>query len=394
MVGEVVYIDIIVEVLMAILRFIMNPLLYIAAFFAVYLGYRRVKRERRFFKIRILNGWSEFANFAKVSWAASILISIIILAAGFVVPSEFLLLLTAVSIVTVLAFIFHLLSPIVTIAVSFSVLAGLAYFRKTFTVLGFTFEGFAYEYGAAMTVTLIAGMLLIIEARFIRKVGPQFASPIIEQTKRGRNAVAYFSKGIQLVPLFFIVPGDAIAAYLPWWPQFSLGASEFSLVLFPFVFGFQQITKRTLPTYFYPKYSRSIFILAQLVLIGGLASYFIPLIGVITLISAAIVRLLISLYFKIQERTDAYAVAPLSSGVIIAAVLPNSPAEKMGLVAGEVIRKVNGKNVLTESELYEALQVNAAHCRLEILNHQNEVRLAQHVVHSNDHYKIGLLLVN
>ncbi|WP_154661520.1 PDZ domain-containing protein [Bacillus ndiopicus] len=388
------YIDIILEVLMAFLRFFMNPLLYIAAFFAVYLGYRRVKRERRFFKIRILNGWSELTSFLKIRWIDSIVISIIILAVGLVIPSEFLLLLTAISILATIAFMYHLLSPIVTFAISFSVLAGMAYFDKTFTMLDFTFEGFSYENGAAITVTLIAGMLLILEARFIRIAGPKFASPIMEQTKRGRNAVTYLSKSIWVVPLFFIVPGEAISTYLPWWPQFTLGAGKFSFVLFPFVFGFQQMTKRTLPVYFYPKYSRSIFILAQLVLIGGLASYFMPLIGVITLISAAILRLLISLYYKIKERTDAYAVAPLSSGVIIAGVLPNSPAEKMGLVAGEVIRKVNGKEVFTESELYEALQVNAAHCRLEILNHQNEVRLAQHVVHSNDHYKIGLLLVN
>ncbi|MEC1178840.1 PDZ domain-containing protein [Metasolibacillus meyeri] len=388
------YIDIIIEVLMAILRFIMNPLLYVAALFAIYLGYRRVKRERRFFRIRILNGWSELISFVKINWIASLFISMIIVAVGLVIPSEFLLLLIVVSIASMIIFIFHLLSPIVTIAISFSVLVAMAYFGKSFTVFGFTFEGFSYEHGAAMTITLIAGMLLMLEARFIRLAGPKFASPVVEQTKRGRNAVAYFSKGIRFVPLFFIVPGDAIASYLPWWPQFTLGASEFSLVLFPFVFGFQQMTKRTLPVYFYPKYSRAIFILAQLVIIGGLASNFIPLIGVITLMSAAILRLLISLYYKIQERTDAYAVAPLSRGVIIAGVLPNSPAEKMGLVAGEVIRKVNGKDVFTESELYEALQVNAAHCRLEILNHQNEVRLAQHVVHSNDHYKIGLLLVN
>lgn len=388
------YIDIIIEVLMAVLRFIMNPLLYIAAFFAVYLGYRRVKRERRFFRIRILNGWSELTSFLKINWLESFIISALILAIGLVVPSEFLLLLTAVSIVVIIVFSFHLLSPIITIAISFSVLAGMTYFNQTFTVLNFIFEGFSYENGAAMTVALLAGMLLIIEARMIRLAGPRFASPVVQQTKRGRNAVTYYSKSISVIPLFFIVPGDAIVAYIPWWPQFSLGASEFSLVLFPFVFGFQQMTKRTLPVYFYPKYSRSVFILALLVLIGGLASYFISLIGVITLISAAIFRLFISLYYKIQERTDRYAVAPLSSGVIIAGVLPNSPAEKMGLVAGEVIRKVNGKEVFTESELYEALQVNAAHCRLEILNHHNEVRLAQHVVHSNDHYKIGLLLVN
>ncbi len=42
----------------------------------------------------------------------------------------------------------------------------------------------------------------------------------------------------------------------------------------------------------------------------------------------------------------------------------------MGLGIGEVIRKVNGVEVHSERQLYEALQINAAHCRLEVLNHQ------------------------
>lgn len=66
----------------------------------------------------------------------------------------------------------------------------------------------------------------------------------------------------------------------------------------------------------------------------------------------------------------------------------------MGLIAGEVIKKVNGLEVHTEDELYEALQINAAHCRLEVLDHRNEIRLTQHVVHSDDHHRIGLLLVH
>ena len=65
----------------------------------------------------------------------------------------------------------------------------------------------------------------------------------------------------------------------------------------------------------------------------------------------------------------------------------------MGLVVGECIRRVNGQYVHTEDELYQALQINAAYCKLEVLDHQNEVRLTQHAVFAEDHYRIGLLLV-
>jgi len=64
----------------------------------------------------------------------------------------------------------------------------------------------------------------------------------------------------------------------------------------------------------------------------------------------------------------------------------------MGLLAGECIRKVNGQTIYTENDLYAALQLNAAHCRLEVVDRNNEIRLTQHVIYSNDHYRIGLLL--
>lgn len=66
----------------------------------------------------------------------------------------------------------------------------------------------------------------------------------------------------------------------------------------------------------------------------------------------------------------------------------------MGLVAGEIIKRVNGQDVFTEEDLYKALQINAAHCRLEVLDHSGELRLAQHVVHRDDNHKIGLLVVS
>lgn len=389
---EFLYSSIGMELLLAIGRLFLNPLLYVAAIFSIYLGYRRVKRERRYFHIRILNGWSEFRSLLAIPFVMSLIFSLLSVAIGLTVPLSFLIMLSVVSIVAVISLLFHLLSPVVLFAASFFLLVTMQLFGQSFLFFGYELHGFKLLDDSVITITLLAGLLLMAEARLVRNTGAKFASPLLEKTKRGLKVVPYFSKSMKLVPILFIVPGDAVSAYLPWWPHFTLGAEQFSIVLFPLVIGFQQMTRRTLPQYFYPKYSRSLIILAQLVVIGGLASYFNHMIGVIVLAVAGLSRLLLSIVYKWRERTDAYAVAPSSNGAMIAAVLPNSPAEKMGLVAGEVIRKVNGMEVYTERELYEALQVNAAHCRLEVLDHQQEVRLTQHVVHSDDHYRIGLLL--
>lgn len=137
----------------------------------------------------------------------------------------------------------------------------------------------------------------------------------------------------------------------------------------------------------------SIILTYQLVLIVGLLAYFMPVLGAAALALGAISRTVIGVVYSRSEDRNSYAVIRSDKGIMIAGVLPNSPAQKMGLVAGEVIKRVNGQDVFNEDELYAALQINAAHCRLEVLDHSGELRLTQHVVHREDNHKIGLLVV-
>ncbi len=58
----------------------------------------------------------------------------------------------------------------------------------------------------------------------------------------------------------------------------------------------------------------------------------------------------------------------------------------MGLVPGECIRAVNGLKVSNEKELYDAIQINAAHCRLQVIGRDGEVRLMQQVIFRHDHH--------
>lgn len=385
---------IVVEVAMAIGRFFINPLLYVALLASVFLGYRRVKRERKFFNIRILNGWSEIKGLFQVGILLPLVISIASIALGLTVPVEFLLLVSMLSIIGLILYVFHLLSPIVILTIAFGIVVVMDMQKWTISALGYDFFDTSYTSGIAITIPLLAGMLLIAEGILIRRDGTKYASPIIEKSKRGLNAVAYLSKKIWVLPIFCIVPGNAIDAYFPWWPHFTLGSEQFAFVLFPVVIGFQQLTRKTMPLYVYPKLGRQVIILGELVILGGLMAYFEPLIGLGTLLIGLLARLGISISYKRNEMKDSYAVMRSSRGAMIVAVLPESPAEKMGLLEGEIIKRVNGQEVHTERELYEALQINAAHCRLEVLDHRNEIRLAQHAIHGDDHHHIGLLLVH
>lgn len=384
--------EILIEIVTAIGRFLLNPLLYIVIIFAIILGYRRVKQERKYFNRRIIWGWTELIGQWKDGWLYALIISIISIGAGLTVPKEFLIILTAVSIVALILFVMNAMSPILTMGIATLAIWGMSYYNWSFSWWKISVEAVHLESGAIVTITILAGLCVIAEGLLIRRMAMKVTTPCIEKTKRGMQAIVYRSKNVWVLPIFFVIPGDAISAIFPYWPQFTLGHNSFALVLFPLVIGFNKLTRKELPAYMYPKISRPVFLLGQLILIGGLAAYFEPVIGFITLAVGVIIRIIIAIYFAQQEKTDHYAVAPSTKGAIIAAVLPDSPAEKMGLLAGECIRKVNGVSIFTENELYEALQLNAAHCRLEVLDRNNELRLTQHVIYSNDHYRIGLLL--
>lgn len=386
-------IDILIEFGLGITRLFINPLFYIAIAMSVYLGYRRVKRERRNFHIRILSGWSELSGLFKEGLLLSLSISLLSLAIGLTVPIQLLFMVTIISVVALVTYFFHLLSPIIYITISIGLLMVMGMQNWSFNLFGLEFMGVNVEEGAAVTISILVGLLLIAEGILIRQNGALYASPIVEKTKRGMKAVAFLSKKVWVLPIFLVIPGDAIQAYFPFWPQFSLGTNEFSIVLFPIVIGFQQMARHSLPINFYQRLGRSVLVLGEIVVIGGLISYFEPLVGLVVLLVGFVWRIFLSIVYRSTESNGMYAVSPKADGVMIAAVLPDSPAEKMGLVAGEVIRKVNGVEVHTVRELYEALQKNAAHCRIEVIDQKNELRLTQHVVHSKDHHQVGLLLV-
>jgi hypothetical protein len=384
---------ILIEILKSIGRLFINPLVYVALLSAIFLGYKRVKRERRFFNTRILGGWSELTNMIVMGLFLSLIISLFSLVVGLTVTLELLAVFFIVTLVGMLLYMYHLLSPVIVMTIAFGAVVWMDWKNWSYEILGMEFASSNVSDGLAMTAPILAGLLLMAEGILIRRYGAKFASPIVEKTKRGLNGIAYYSKQLWILPVFTIIPGDGISAYFPYWPQFTLGSEQFSIIVFPFVIGFQQMVRHQLPIYVYPKLGRNIIFVGELVLFFGLVAYFMPVLGAAALALGTISRTIIGIYYKRTEDRDHYAVMRSKKGVMIAGVLPDSPAQKMGLVPGEVIQKINGQFITTESEMYEALQINAAHCKLEVLDHNGEIRLTQHVVHRNDNHKIGLLIV-
>lgn len=381
------------EALLDLGRIFVNPLLYIALLAAILLGYFRVKKERKLFRTRIVWGWREFGDLLKDGILYALLFSVLLSAIGLTVPLEWLVALTLVSIIMVISGIYQLGSFIYLAAAAIAV--GWLVNNQGWTLpFGlFDYTGYPVAWNWLLPVALISGALVFLEGRLVIRRGMEASSPGSEKTSRGLTAVFYKVKRLWLIPLLLVVPGDLLDAYLPYWPQFQIGSSEFSFILFPAVIGFQHRARKTLPVHLYPALGKRIGLLGIAIIVLALFSYLWEPMAMAALLFGAAGRAAISIISSIQENKGNHAVAPQSTGVMIVDVLAGSPADKMGLVRGEIIRKVNGLTVTNESELYEAIQVNAAHCRLEVLDHNNELRLRQHVVFRHDHYRLGLIVV-
>lgn len=385
--------EVLIELVKGIGRFFLHPAVYVTLLFSILIGYVRVKRERRQFRTRLLWGWTEAKGFLLDGIIWALILSVISVAIGLVIPNSWLLIYSMWMLLFILLFTYQFGSAIYTIALGTATAYAMYTFNWSLDVFSWNVSGLDVLQAGIVPVAIIAGLLLIVEGVLIQKHGVAQASPKLVTTHRGIEAIVYHVKKLWLLPILLVIPGDVIPTYLPYWPQFTLGETAFSFVVFPFVIGFQQKSQHSLPIHFFAGYGKIVWQLGIVITIIAAIGYFEPLVSAIAILIGVIARLLITIIKYQQEKTGNYAVSPQSNGVMIAGVLSGSPAEKMGLLIGERIVKVNGQKVENEQELYEAVQINAAHCRLEVLDSNGELRLRQHILFRHDHYRLGLILV-
>jgi hypothetical protein len=381
------------NMLEAVALFFLNPLFIAVLITAVAVGYFRVKKERRNFKVRLLPGLTELKRLLVESWLYALVLSVLISGIGLTADPGWLVLFSVAALVALLSFYYKITSPIYFAAIAFFVLYFISKYAGDFTFRNWM-PGQADLLGElAVTIPVIAGLFLIVEGLLISRHSVRYASPFLMQTKRGLRAAAFKTKRLWLLPVVFLVPGDMISSVIPYWPQFTLGENAFSFIPIPVIIGFSQVARSLYPDVLFPKIGRAVVRTGVVVIIVGLAALWLPILGWAALLIGVVCRAFISIMASVRERVGGFAVAPRTAGVVIAGIVPGSPGEKMGLLPGECIRAVNGQPVSNEKELYDAIQLNAAHCRLQVIDRDGEVRLMQQVIYRHDHHRLGLLVV-
>jgi hypothetical protein len=380
-----------VEVLKAGVKLFLNPLLYFSIIIALSSGFFRVKRERRELHTRIFDMYHELRFLFPLGLLLGLGFSLLTIGAGLVIPFGSLLVIGAVTVLLGLTFKTRLLTPAYTVGIGYFLLLAIHYFKVDMPFFNTYFE--QLNIGLLNAVVVLLGTLLLIEGVLISHSGWKKTTPRLVRSSRGLKVGVQEGKKLWVVPMFLLIPIGTLEMPWSWWPVFTVGSHTYSLILFPFLIGFGQLVRSTLPHIGIKESGNRVFWLGALVLTIAVAGYFAPFVSIAGAALAVVGREWMAYRQKVQDREKPYYFSRKSQGLMILAILPGSPAEKMSLVSGEMITKVNGFRVQTEEQFYEALQQNRAYCKLEVLDTNGQIRFAQGALYEGDHHELGIIFV-
>jgi transcriptional regulator with XRE-family HTH domain len=381
------------RMLLAVGQLFTNPFYYIGVLFIVLHYRKQIQLERKLFHTRLHSLLSETWRVVLWGWLGGIGASILLLFVGVSIQTEVVIVLWVVTVVLMILRIrFLCLAYAVGVLgiaqVIFSWFPNEDSLRESYSLL----ETIASADIPSLLV--IVGVLHLLEGVLVGLQGARMTTPLFLEGKRGQMIGGQQLQGFWPVPLFLLVPlagGSDLS--LPWQTLFGSNLSAgWTLLAFPAMMGFTELTISKLPK-IQARYSANLLYLYALLLLGAAvaAHYWTPLVLLGAILSIALHEGMLRYnQWAEAKRTPFYIHS--ERGLMVLSVVPNSPAQELGISVGEIIHKVNGHKIKTKTDLHAAMSINSAFCRLEVLNDQGEVRFLKRGIFAGDHHQLGILL--
>ncbi|MBC1807395.1 serine protease [Listeria sp. FSL L7-0993] len=387
--------NVFVEILNGIGRLLLQPALYVGILLVIMAGFNRVKWERKSFSISIYSPWLELKNFFGLSLLFGLAISVVTALIGFGVMIEWVAIFNAVACFLLIAGMFRLSSTAFTIGITSLIF----YFCYYFDIDLAPFKNAALTYDALyidnfmVSMTFLLAILLFIEAFLIQYTSAKNPSPSLRKSKRGKLVGSYQLRKLWFVPIVMFIPGDVFTKIFEWWPVFAIGSHSYSLIILPLFIGFQQQVQGQFPEEASRKTAIQVTTLATIIAVAGLVGIVMPVLTLFAFMFAVIGRFWISYSQYRAEKLLPKKFGPQPDGLVILGARVATPSARLNLKAGEKITEVNGQPVHTREELYEALNLNRAFCKLKVIDNDGEPRFEQTALYENESFELGLLLV-
>lgn len=377
------------ETLMAIAKIVINPLFYWSFILIVFTGLRRIKEERQNFGIKINDLFSEWSRTWIVSIGFGLMITAIMIGVGVVFTYETMLVLSIITI------ILSIHGKLTWLSASYTV--GLTYIVMLFAPLLLPYQNVIsaehFEQVNFTAIALLVALFMIAESVLLRTMHGNESFVSIGKGPRGARVGQHYLRKLCVIPFFILIPSGLITPLAPFWPYISIGGETYSLLLLPFVFGFNHVVRSSLPQVGAKYLGKWIGLLSMLVLGVVVGSIYIPFLSALAILLAIIGREFILYKFRIHEKQARPYFTARETGLMVLTVIPGSRADRLGIVVGEVIAKVNGKTIRSASEFYYYLQESGAFFKLDVLDKYGEVRFIQSALYEGDHHELGIIFI-
>ena len=375
------------EIGKAFVRLLLNPLLYWFVLITFFASLSRIKQERKQFGRKIYPIFDEWYGQRLRGILFGLLISIVLTALGVGLHPLMLAGVVCITILVTLSKRFTLLSSAYTFGINAIIILFLPYYQSYLPSL---FQAELTQIDWVIFIALM-GIFLIIEGLMISSVTRDQTFPELITSSRGKIVGRHRFKKIMLVPLFFIWPIGSLSLISSWWPVIEWNGLPFGIIIFPFLIGFDFSIVGGLPTKVAKRNGEYPLLLGFLVVALSLMSYYVKVLSIVSVLVAIVGREFISYRIKTKDQQQVPLFSPLSDGLKVLAVLPGTPAIELGLIPGDTIKKVNGQNVITPTEFYQALQINRAFCKIDIIDERGEIRFAQRAFYQGEHHELGVI---
>ncbi|WP_249260894.1 PDZ domain-containing protein [Virgibacillus pantothenticus] len=371
-------------------RLFLNPLFYWAFILIIFTGIKRIKREREDFGIKVYDLFSEW----KYTWGVSIIMGLFIsaytLGVGVVLTYPVILLLGAVAILLSLTGRLSLLSASYIIGIAYLILLFVPKWVDLQSILPSSMSMNIHFSG----LTSLLAILLLAESIMLFRARKGLTYPELTLSKRGGWVGQHHLKKMAVIPFFTLIPTGSLTPFADYWPYFTLNDETYSLILIPFLLGFDHIVRAHEPSIAATELARSTLLLSLLVGIFAFSSIYYSVFSLIAVLCAILGRELINYRYRIKEQNKAGYFQSTDQALKVLAVLPDSPADRLGIKAGTFITKVNGTRINQLEAFYHALQTSGAFFKLEIINKEGEVELLQGAWYQGDHHGLGLFFTS
>jgi hypothetical protein len=389
--------DVVLELLWnvtdALVQLLTQPFYYISILFILLFYRQQMLMERKLFHVR-LHSWSLQAWRTLVGGlAGGICVSIVIAFLGISLTQGAIICIWVVTLGLLLLGVRYL-----CLAYTIGVLGVTQY------ILGFfpnwqpdAFVGSITDTVRGLDIpalVVLVAVLHMVEAILVKKQSASLSMPLLVESKRGKLVGGYQMQAFWALPLFLLIPAQTTGNILPWTPL--LGgegwAHGFSILALPVIIGFSEMTQSLLPQQkANSTFKRLILYSVILLVIGLLAAWWSPLMIVAAIASFLLHRgLEWASGIEEQHRHSLFVHPP--QGLRVLAIVPNSPAEDLGIVPGETLLKVNGVMLYTQEQLHSSLRMNAAFCKLEVQNLAGDSKYLQRPMYAGDHHQLGVIL--